>query len=359
LPASQNPEHVVLCRRELVWRQQLLELRKQEVRGALQTEICPPRGSLERRTRLQLAADLVCHGSQTTPPERVRGSDAHPGSSDAQQRATLRHMEQAPARVQVLSADGTPIGVMWSGSGPPLVLVHGTAADHTRWRRVAPLLERHFTVFAMDRRGRGSSGDAAHYAILREAEDVAAVVDHVGSAVNLLGHSYGAICALEGALRTDNLRRLVLYEPPIPTGSEIVPPGVRGRIEELVANGKREEALLVFFGEVVRLPESQLDLMRAQPSWAARVAAAHTVSREANVEAGYRADFDRIRMLNVPTLLLLGGDSPRFFRDATARLHEALPDSRVHEMPGQRHVAMDAIPEQFAEAICSFLLSGS
>src|SRR5262245_15334434 len=101
----------------------------------------------------------------------------------------------------VTSRDGTPIGYERSGQGPPLILVHGTTADHSRWAPVLPALSERFTVSAVDRRGRGASGDAPIYAIEREFEDVAALVDAVGGPVYLLGHSYGALCALEGARR--------------------------------------------------------------------------------------------------------------------------------------------------------------
>lgn len=66
---------------------------------------------------------------------------------------------------KVHSRDGTPIAYRRSGTGPPLLLVHGTMADHTRWTPVLPPLERHFTVYALDRRGRGGSGDAEPYAL--------------------------------------------------------------------------------------------------------------------------------------------------------------------------------------------------
>jgi len=89
-----------------------------------------------------------------------------------------------------------------TGGGPPLVLVHGTTADHTRWNPVLPELEKHFTVYAMDRRGRGKSGDNDHYTLEREFEDVVAVVEAAGSDVNLLGHSFGALCAMDAAMST-------------------------------------------------------------------------------------------------------------------------------------------------------------
>jgi pimeloyl-ACP methyl ester carboxylesterase len=69
---------------------------------------------------------------------------------------------------KVVSEDGTPVAVWRGGEGPPLVLIHGAAADHHRWAPVLPALEQHFAVFAIDRRGRGRSGDAAAYALERE-----------------------------------------------------------------------------------------------------------------------------------------------------------------------------------------------
>src|SRR5262245_47536702 len=97
----------------------------------------------------------------------------------------------------VISRDGTRIAFWRSGTGPPLVLVHGGTADHTTtWRYVREDLEQHFTLHAMDRRGRGGSGDSPSYDLQREAEDIAAIVDSIGEPSNLLGHSYGGLCAI-------------------------------------------------------------------------------------------------------------------------------------------------------------------
>src|SRR3712207_1060459 len=140
----------------------------------------------------------------------------------------------------VTSKDGTPIAYRRSGQGPPLVLVHGTAADHNRWAPVLPAFEERFAVFAVDRRGRGGSGDSDDYAIEREFEDVAAVADSLGEPTVLLAHSYGALCALEAALLTRNIRKLVLYDPGIEVaGQEIYPPEVIERLEALLEAGDR------------------------------------------------------------------------------------------------------------------------
>lgn len=258
---------------------------------------------------------------------------------------------------KIRSKDGTEIAYWRSGSGPPLVLIHGTTADHTRWSPVSPALEQNFTLYAIDRRGRGQSGDTVPYAIEREFEDVAAVIDSIPGPVNLVGHSYGAICSLEAALLTKNIAKLVLYEPPIPAGVEIYPPGVSRRIQALVEKDDRDGALTTFFREIVRMPDQELAMLRSLPVWQARVAAAHTLPRELLADEHYRFAPARFAELNLPTLLLLGGKSPSFFGKAIELVQAALPDSRVVVMPGQEHAAMNTAPELFTAEVVKFLLA--
>ncbi len=254
---------------------------------------------------------------------------------------------------EVVSADGTPIAVWRTGEGPPLVLVHGAAADHGRWAPVLPALQERFTVLAMDRRGRGGSGDAEDYEIEREYEDVAAVVEWAGDGVDLLGHSHGGACAVEAALLTDRVGRLVLYEAPM--GYIKSAPEIVSRLEELLAAGERDELLAVFLAEVAGLPADQIALMRSLPAWEGRLAAAGTIPREERVTREYVFDPERFRELRVPTLLLQGGDSPAPFMQAAEALHAVLPNSRIAVMPGQRHAAMDTGTELFTREVLSFL----
>jgi pimeloyl-ACP methyl ester carboxylesterase len=151
---------------------------------------------------------------------------------------------QAEIKTSVASRDGSQIAYWTSGSGPPLVLLHGAPADHTRWRPLLPYLEPYATAHALDRRGGGASGDAPEY-LGREYEDVAAVVDAVaasGQPVDVYGHSHGGIVAFGAAALTTNFRRLVLYEGwPVPDPSiYALPPGVVTRMNKLLAEGNRD-----------------------------------------------------------------------------------------------------------------------
>jgi pimeloyl-ACP methyl ester carboxylesterase len=258
----------------------------------------------------------------------------------------------------VTSKDGTPIAFWRSGQGPTLLLIHGATADHTTtWRFVGPALERRFTVYAMDRRGRGGSGDATAYALAREAEDVAAVVEAIGGPVDVLGHSYGGLCALEAALLTTKLRRLILYESVPLSGANLYKPGITDRLDQLRAAGDVEGLLLTLYREVVEIPPEEIELLRGQrDAWAVRLSNAPSVPRELRAEQGYSFDPRRFAALSVPTFLLVGGDSPPRELDNARGVAAGLPRARVVPLPGQQHLAMYTAPEAFAAQVIELLV---
>jgi pimeloyl-ACP methyl ester carboxylesterase len=259
----------------------------------------------------------------------------------------------------VISKDGTPIAYERSGTGPPLVLVHGTTTDHTHWTPYIPKLEQYFTVYAVDRRGRGQSGDTEPYAIQREFEDVATLVDSILCTVGLLGHSYGALCSLEAALLTTHIHKLALYEPPIYTKiKQSYPTDTLDRINAHLKAGNLEGALLILY-EIAQISIDELNLLRSLPSWQARVLAAHTIPREQISVENYSFDPSRFKNLKTPTLLLLGGESSPFYKAATETLHMSLPHSRIAVLSGQQHAAMVTAPELFLQEIINFFIETS
>ena len=286
--------------------------------------------------------------TQETEQQRSERAAYAPTSS----KQTQSHMGQIET---IISKDGTRIAYRRGGEGPPLVLVHGTAANHGRWSPVLPALEERFTIYAIDRRGRGGSGDGRGYVIEREFEDVAALIDSIGEPVNLLGHSYGALLALEATLLTPNIRKLVLYDPGIEAGEEIYPSEVIERLEALLEAGDRDGVVATTMREVAGLPPETVEHLRTLPVWQTRVAAAHTIPRELRAVKAYGFDPERFRDLGVPTLLLSGGTSPAALRKAAEAVDGALPDSRIVVMPGQGHAAMDTGTDLFTAEVLHFL----
>ncbi len=250
----------------------------------------------------------------------------------------------------VRSQDGTLIALERRGTGPPLLLVHGVLGSSRRWPML-PALDQHFTLYIMDRRGRGRSGDTLPYTIEREFEDVAAVVNAIGSGVNLFGHSFGGLCVLEAARLSPHVRRLIAYEPaPVPAARQIT-----ARLQALLDAGERETAIATFLQEIVEMPAHEIELLRASPAFPAMLDAAHTIPRELRAEEAYRLESARFRHLRRPILLLAGGDSPPASRAVLEAWHAALPDSQVAVLPGQQHIAHYTAPELLARQIVSFL----
>ena len=172
------------------------------------------------------------------------------------------------------SRDSTESAYGQAGKGPPLVLVHGTPADHTRWRPLLPYLETHFTLFAGDRRGRGASTDSPDYALEREFEDIAAVVNAVASmgggpvSVSVYGHSHGGIVAFGAATITENIHRLVLCEGwPLPDPKVFaLPMGLEARMDALLRDGERDAVVELLFREPEHMSDEDMAAFKADPS---------------------------------------------------------------------------------------------
>ena len=235
------------------------------------------------------------------------------------------------AVVEVVSRDGTRLACHREGVGSPVILVHGGTADHAAtWAPVLPELARSFTVFALDRRGHGASGDARRYALEREFEDVAAVVDAVGAPAALVGHSLGALVSLEAALLTPNVCKLVLYE------------GIPARGADHYGAGA-----LFWLAAAVRLGGwRKVAGTRSQ---------ARILLREVRAHARYGLRPERFADVVAPTLVLAGAESSELVRaDATA-VARALPHGRAVELPGQGHGAIAATPALFLAEVRRFL----
>jgi len=256
---------------------------------------------------------------------------------------------------RAISRDGTQIGYVQSGSGPALLLVHGTTASHQRWSAITPRFEDSFTVYAMDRRGRGGSSDGAEYDLVREAEDIVAVIEAINEPVFLLGHSYGANCCLEAVLLTDKIRRLILYEPDIPTDIshnflKFVP-----EMQSCIDQGKLEAALEIMFKDVVRMPDYEFEAYKQLPMWKVRVKIAPTIPRELKAVMSYQFHPEKFLAVDLPILLLLGDESPADIQKGMILLNNSLPSSTLIRMPGEQHIAMDTNPDLFVHKVEKFL----
>jgi pimeloyl-ACP methyl ester carboxylesterase len=252
------------------------------------------------------------------------------------------------------SKDGTPIGYLRLGNGPALVIVHASLYTSDSWLPVASLLADRFTCYLIDRRGRGRSGDALAYAIEREYEDIEGLLGIAGERANLLGHSFGAVCAL-GAASRQPVERLILYEPPLSVGGPVAGHDLLA-YRDAIAVGDPDAALEIGYTRFAAIPEEQVRKMRAWPEWNDARALAWTWAREAAAVDRLGLSLDRYRAIQTPTLLLVGTKSaPRPLRDTTDALSRTLPNARILELSGQGHLANLRAPALVADRVREFL----
>jgi pimeloyl-ACP methyl ester carboxylesterase len=270
--------------------------------------------------------------------------------------ASLQPQPRENQIVRVASKDGTLIAVECAGAGPTLIMVHGGIGDRTRWTPMFALLSSRFSVCAMDRRGHGASGDSPDYSLQKEAEDVASVVDSRPGTVFVLGHSYGGVAALEAMFLTNRISKLILYEPPVqePVEHSLA---VAGKMERMIKEGAREQAVVMFVTEVVQLSPGEVAAMKARPAWPELVSTIDAQLRQMYALAAYRFDAARMSSVRQPTLLLLGGDTTSpYAKQAINSLQTALPNATRVVLKGQQHNAMDTGRDMLATAITTFLL---
>ncbi|MBI2778051.1 MAG: alpha/beta fold hydrolase [Chloroflexi bacterium] len=262
------------------------------------------------------------------------------------------------------SADATLIAAFESGTAEggtrPLLLVHGTTGDHRTFRVVGPLLGRRRALAAMDRRGRGASGDHLPYSIEREFEDVAAMAEvlaaEAGGPIDVVGHSYGGRCALGASLRTDAIRRIVCYEgAPAPAGQSYQPDDLVERLRAHLERGDREAVLETFMREVVHMDDAGMARFRADAVWPLRVAASPTILRELEAERSPAASLDALGAVSVPVLQVLGSASVPAFHAATEALDARLSHGSIVRIEGAAHAAHHTHPAAFVAAVEAFL----
>ena len=258
---------------------------------------------------------------------------------------------------RVRSKDGTTIAFDRSGNGPALVLVGGALSNRSAAAPLTELLTPDFTVVAYDRRGRGDSGDTAPYAVEREIEDIDALIRAVGGPAFVLGHSSGAVLALEAAAAGLAIRRLAGYEPPfiVDDGRSPLGEDYAARLGNLISTGRYAQAVEYFLTEAVQVPAEMVEQIHSSPMWPAMEKAAPTILYDFQVMGGNMAGKPlparRWASVHQPTLVMAGGASPAWIRHGAQALTAILPNAWYRTLQGQQHGADPAV---FAPVLVEF-----
>jgi pimeloyl-ACP methyl ester carboxylesterase len=256
------------------------------------------------------------------------------------------------------SADRTPIAFDRVGDGAALILVGGAFNDRRTPAPLAQLLAESFSVYTYDRRGRGDSGDTQPYAVEREIEDLEAVIEAAGGSAALFGHSSGAELARATAARGVSVPKLAMYEPPyiVDDSRPLKGDDYLERLERAIAEGRPRDAVEQFMTEAVRMPAEMVSRILDSPMSVELEKLAHTLPYDERVMQDYMygqsLPAEWTESVTMPTLVMDGGESPPWQRNACRALIQVLPDVTSRTLEGQGHAAA---PDAVAPVLQSFL----
>ena len=178
------------------------------------------------------------------------------------------------------------------------------------------------------------------------------VLRRIGEPVFLLGHSHGAVCAVNAAAQyPQGVRKLVLYEHPT---AELLTPQ---QLDGLESFAQREDwdGMVEAFMQILQVPPEEIAEIKTTPFWSVWTVDAKATLNDLRALLKHDFSTERFGSLNMPVLLIIGSESPRelYLTDA---LYAVLPDSRIVTLEGTAHEGMTMVPEQFVDRLSEFLL---
>lgn len=239
---------------------------------------------------------------------------------------------------KTLSRDGTPLAYERFGQGPAVVLVSGAMSTSATVVPLAAALSDRFDVCVYDRRGRGESGDTAPYAVDREVEDLAALVDVMGGEASLYGISSGGALVLEAVASGLRVGRVAVYEVPYVMSEDASKERTEytASLTEALRGGRRGDAVELFL-RLTGLAEEMIQGARQSPMWAGMEALAPSLAYDDAVLGAGSVPRARLASIAVPVLSISGGASPTWMSEAARAVADAIPQGTYRLLEDQTH----------------------
>jgi pimeloyl-ACP methyl ester carboxylesterase len=263
----------------------------------------------------------------------------------------------ATHELSVPRAVGASIAVTDAGQGPAILLLHAGSTNGSSWSGVAGVLSERFRVLRFDRLTyRHDPPPTGADAMAGEVTDVLAIASAVEGPLLLVGHSSGAVVALQSALAAPSrFAGMLLYEPPVAVTEPLGGDALR-RARAALEAGDPDRAMAIHSRDIAGSPPLAVAFMRLVPPvrHAMRGYAAGQIADDEALES-LGVGIDRYAALDLPVLLLGGARSPAHMRAQLDALANVLPrlDSVVI-LARQGHLATLRAPDKVAEVIASF-----
>jgi pimeloyl-ACP methyl ester carboxylesterase len=272
-----------------------------------------------------------------------------------------------PPAPRMISANGTELSYVSEGSGAPVVFVHGAVADLRFWEPQRAAFAQQFRFISYSQRYHGAGGwpdDGTQYSVETHAADLAGFINALKSGpVHLVGLSYGGtVAALLATKEPQLLRTLTLAEPGLfallaesPEGKVALEEWTQGIVPTMTALkagdnvGATKQLIALVTGDSVenfdKLPadlrQGLLDNARTLPRLFAAPQPTITC--------------DALRGIQVPTLLIRGERTPRFFTATNAAVSKCIAGSKAVTITKASHAMSLDNPMEFNRAVMGFI----
>lgn len=267
--------------------------------------------------------------------------------------------DSAHGQTGTAEANGVSLPYEITGSGKPLVLIHGWAVHMGFWDTDVEALARHYTVIRYDRRGFG--GATGKPDLTADPADLEALLNELGiPRAHVMGHSQGAAVALTFALRyPEMVDGLVLFGAPPPEGFGL-PPGEDGpRFAEWAAIGKAHgvDSLKAAIGAwaVQQFGDNPEELMARAGPLMGPYTGLDLIDPDPPLNLVAPARIDELHLVGAPTLVLVGEREMPHTRLTADALTYGIPNAEKVVIPGGGHTVNWAEPERFAAEVLRFL----
>ncbi|AZM59899.1 MULTISPECIES: alpha/beta fold hydrolase [unclassified Streptomyces] len=252
----------------------------------------------------------------------------------------------------ITSRDGTSLAYESAGRGSTIVLVSGAMSTGATVAPLAAPLSERFRVVVYDRRGRGASGDTAPYAVEREVEDLAALIEAVGGEAALYGVSSGGALALRAAASGLPVRHVAVYETPYAMSDEDLAERARytEQLTAALAEGRRGDAVELFL-RLTGLDEGVIQGARQSPMWAGMESMAPSLAHDDAVMGDGGVPREMLSSIRVPVLSIAGDASPAWMREAARAIAGSVPRGTYRTLEGQTHMVE---PDVLAPVLAEF-----
>jgi pimeloyl-ACP methyl ester carboxylesterase len=270
--------------------------------------------------------------------------------------------------------DGARMRYLRAGSGPPLILLHGLMGYSFSWRYTMPALAPYATVYAPDLLGAGFSDRprGIDHSMRGTARLVLKFVENLGLPwFDLLGTSRGGAVAMAVAAETSSaagggklpVRRLVLVCPVNPYSSHgrwLAPffGTAFGAALARVGTGHLPFLFPYFHGRLYAggIVPGSLE------GYTAPLAIPGLFEHALSIVRSWTADLRELEALlpklgAIPTLLMWGSRDPAVYASSMAPLARHFAKAQTVVFPGIGHLPYEECPEEFNQALITFLTS--